>query len=115
MNSGAAPAGVATVSTPSPPTMEVPSVLPVVAGVAFFVDPQIPDASAAVKVSVASPASSTTALADVLPGWVADAAARGVALTSVYVVQSPAARRRCRRRRRDEPVPASGAWFSRQS
>lgn len=154
----AAPNGVATVSTPSPPTMGAPSVPPVVAGVSVFVDPQTPAAStmipgpvpavlptAAVKVSVGSSAPSTTALADVLPGWLADAAARGVTLTSVYVVHSlvarrggedlesiqtaattdtrrtataestPARRRRYRCCRRDEPVPASGKCLSRQS
>lgn len=90
------PFGVAVVAAPLSQTMEVPSVAPVVAGVSLMVDPQTPSASAtttslspvflptaAVKVSATSSAPPVNALADVLPCWVADAAARGVQLTSV--------------------------------
>lgn len=100
------PVGVATLAVRSPLAMEVPSVEPVVAGVSLVGDPQAPAASAtmnglslavfpaaAVDVSATSSSPSGTARADVLLGWVADAAARGVSSTSVSFVPSPAARR----------------------
>lgn len=106
MDNVRAQAGVATVAAPSLPAMRVPSVVPAVAGVLVMVDLQAPVASATVKevspvllpaaamsVSTTSSAPSCTALADVIPSWVTDAAAQGVTLTSVYIFPLAAAGR----------------------